>query len=125
MKRLVAIVCLSLSFLVAFSQATTRRFPASINNPSINLTAPFISLDGSTLLFTSDYADDGTLVYYSQRDAGDWKAPVELPKQFNAKTNFGKGYTLSSDGKTLYLTSIKSGGVGGYDMWSCDIRGGE
>ena len=125
MKRLVAIVCFSLFFLTAFSQATTRRFPASINNPSINLTAPFISLDGSTLLFTSDYTDDGTLVFFSQRDAGDWKAPVELAKHFNAKTNFAKGYTLSADGKTIYLTSIKSGGVGGYDMWYGDIRGGE
>ncbi|HEU5290597.1 MAG TPA: hypothetical protein VFU05_08155 [Cyclobacteriaceae bacterium] len=125
MKRLVAIVCFSFFILQAYSQATTRRFPASINNSSINITAPFISLDGSTLLFTSDYADDGTLVYFSQRDAGDWKVPVELPKQFNAKTNFSKGYTLSADGKILYLSSIKSGGVGGYDMWSCDIRGGE
>jgi hypothetical protein len=125
MKHLVAIVCSLFFFLTGFSQATTRRFPASINNPSINITAPFISLDGSTLLFTSDYADDGTLIYLSQRDAGDWKAPVELPKLYNAKTNFSKGYTLSADGKTLYLTSIKSGGVGGYDMWAGDIRGGE
>src|SRR5688572_14964419 len=98
MKHLVAIVCSLFLFLTAFSQATTRRFPASINNPSINITAPFISLDGSTLLFTSDYADDGTLIYVSQRDAGDWKAPVELPKLYNAKTNFSKGYTLSADG---------------------------
>jgi len=87
------------------------------------VTAPFISLDGSTLLFTSDYADDGTLVYFSQRGAGDWKPPIELPKQFNAKGNFLNGYTLNADGKTLYLTSIKSGGVGGYDMWSSDLKG--
>lgn len=122
MKRPIAIVCLSLFFLTAFSQATTRRFSASINIPSINITAPFISLDGTTLLFTSDYGEE-TLVNFSQRDAGDWKPAVELSKQFNAKLNFSKGYTLSADGKTLYITSFKTGGVGGFDMWASDLKG--
>jgi hypothetical protein len=122
MKRLVAIVCCSISVLAAFAQATTRRFPASINNPSINITAPFISADGSTLLFMSDYGEE-TLLNISQRDAGDWKPPLELPKAFNAKLNFFRGYTLSADGKTIYVTSYKSGGVGGYDMWASDLKG--
>jgi dipeptidyl aminopeptidase/acylaminoacyl peptidase len=34
-----------------------------------------------------------------------------------------KAYTLSPDGKTLYMTSIKSGGVGGYDIWASDLKG--
>ncbi len=123
MKRLFAIVCLSQIFLSAFSQAKIRKLPPSINNPSINVFAPFISLDGGSLLFTSDYADDGTLLYFSKRENADWKAPVELPRHLNGRVNFLKGYSLSPDGKTLYLTSIKSGGVGGYDLWASDLKG--
>ncbi len=123
MNRAAVIVCFLLLSHVVFSQAKIRRLPNSINNPGINVFAPFISLDGSAILFTSDYADDGTLVYYSQREAGDWKAPVELPAALNSKLSFMKGYSLSADGKTLYITSAKSGGVGGYDIWSSDLSG--
>ena len=123
MKRLLAIVCLLLFFLTAYSQAKIRKLPVSINNPSINIFAPFISLDGTALLFTSDYADTGTLIYFSQRETGDWKSPVELPKHLNSRSGFLKGYSLSPDGKTIYLTSVKSGGVGGYDIWSSDLKG--
>ncbi len=123
MKRLLAIVCFSQIFLTAFSQAKIRKLPTSINNPTMNVSAPFISLDGLTILFTSDYADDGTLVYFSQRENADWKTPVELPKLLNSRTNFAKGYSLSANGKILYISSIKSGGVGGYDLWASELTG--
>lgn len=89
----------------------------------MNVFAPFISLDGSSILFTSDYADEGTLIYFSQRESGDWKMPVDLPRHLNTRLNFSKGYSLSPDGKTVYLTSNKSGGVGGFDMWASDLKG--
>jgi hypothetical protein len=76
------------------------------------------------ILFTSDYAALDPLVYYSLREPGDWKEPVELPKHLNTKLNFLKGYTLSPDGKMIYISSIKSGGVGGYDMWSSEFKNG-
>jgi hypothetical protein len=119
-------VCVSLLFTITTSlaQPQQRKVSTTINNPAINVFAPFISLDGSTLLYTSDYADLDPLVYYSQRGAGDWKDPVELPKFISSKLNFLKGYTLSPDGKTIYVTSIKSGGVGGYDLWSSEFKSG-
>lgn len=124
MNRPGVIVCLLLIGQTAFSQSKIRRLPNSINNPGINIFAPFISLDGSSILFTSDYADDnGTLVYYSQRESGDWRTPVELPKHLNTRLNLLKGYSLSPDGKTLYITSAKSGGVGGFDIWASDLTG--
>jgi hypothetical protein len=116
--------CMFLIFLSGYTQPKTRRFPNSINNPLINVYAPFISLDGSMILFTSDYASLDPLVYYSLREPGDWKQPVELPKHLNTKLNFLKGYTLSPDGKTVYISSIKSAGVGGYDIWSSDFKNG-
>lgn len=122
--KLVVTISLALISIMSFSQAKIRKLSTSINNPSINVFAPYISLDGSTLLFTSDYADDGTLIYFSQREAGDWKQPVELPKHLNARLNLLKNYTLSADGKTVYITSVKSGGVGGFDMWSSEFSKG-
>ncbi len=125
MNRLSVIVCLLLISQTAFSQAKIRRLPNSINNPAINVFAPFISLDGVSILFTSDFvSDEGALVYYSQREDGDWKQPVELPKHLNTKLNLQKGYSLSPIGKTLYITSAKSGGVGGFDIWSSNLTGG-
>jgi hypothetical protein len=124
MNRLSVIVCLLLISQTAFSQTKIRKLSSSINNPGINVFAPFVSLDGSSILFTSDYADDtGMLVYFSQREDGDWRQPVELPKHLNSRLNLVKGYSLSANGKTLYITSAKSGGVGGFDIWASERTG--
>jgi Tol biopolymer transport system component len=56
-------------------------------------------------------------MYFSQRARGDWTKPVELPKHINTKLNLVKSYTLSPDGGTIYLTSIRGNGVGRYDIW--------
>lgn len=122
MTRPLAIVCLIAISHLAFSQAKVRKLSTTINHPSMNIFAPFVSLDGSSLLFMSDYGNEMKL-FYSQREAGDWKTPVELPRQLNMPLNFTNGYSLSADGKTIYFTSNKSGGVGGYDMWACDLKG--
>jgi len=123
MKRIITLTVFTVIAVGAFSQAKTRRFPSSINNPSINIFAPFISLDGSVILFTSDYSDEGPIIYVSQRSQADWTPPVALPRSLNTKLNMQKSYTLSPDGKTLYLTSFKSGGVGGYDIWFSTLKG--
>jgi hypothetical protein len=117
--KLVMLGLLFTCCFTALSQAPIRKLPQSINRPNVNVTAPFISLDGNTLVFTLDYAGDNEpLVHYTQKDDANWKAPKALPKHVNGNLNFGGGYTLSADGSTLYLTSIKSGGVGGFDIWA-------
>lgn len=117
MRRL-AIVFSMFGILCAKGQAPMRKLPPVINHPSINVSAPFISADGNTLLYLSDYAEDGVLtIYYTQRTGAEWKDPIALPKHINTRLNFIRGYALSADGKNLYITSIKSGGVGGYDIW--------
>ena len=123
MRSLLCLYFLLILFTVA-AQPQTRRFPNSINNPSINVYAPFISLDGSMILFTSDFASLDPLVYYSLREPGDWKQPLELPKHLNSKLNYLKGYTLSPDGNTIYVSSVKSNGVGGYDIWYSEFKNG-
>jgi hypothetical protein len=76
------------------------------------------------MAFVSDYAEDNVLtIFYTQRESGDWKEPVALPRHINNRLNFARGFTLSPDGKTIYITSAKSGGVGGYDLWGGSIQG--
>src|SRR5688572_4860026 len=92
-----------------YAQAQIRKLPPNINHPTINVSAPFTNLDGNALLFLSDYAeDDKTVMYFSTRiDGVNWKDPVMLPKAINNGLNFLKAYTLSPDGKTIYLTNSR------------------
>jgi outer membrane protein OmpA-like peptidoglycan-associated protein len=107
------------------AQAQLRKLPANINHPTINVSGPFINLDGNSLIFLSDYADDDKIVmYFSTRiDGVNWKDPVMLPKTINNGLNFLKGYTLSPDGKTIYLTNSRSNGLGGFDIYKVEQRG--
>ncbi|GIV37635.1 MAG: hypothetical protein KatS3mg032_2014 [Cyclobacteriaceae bacterium] len=117
MNRIAIVFCI-LSALPAAAQAPVRKLPPIINHPSINVSAPYISADGNTLVYLSDYSEGGVLtVYFTQRTAGQWKQPVALPRHINTRLNFIRGYALSADGNTLFITSAKSGGVGGYDIW--------
>ncbi|MDL5048531.1 hypothetical protein QQ054_21185 [Oscillatoria amoena NRMC-F 0135] len=123
MKTLYSIVFGMLLLNLAYAQAKVRKLPMTINHPSINVSAPFISTDGSTLVYISDYAESNQLtIYYTQRQGGDWKEPVAMPKHINNRLNYQRGYALSPDGKTIYITSIKSGGVGGYDIWQGNLK---
>jgi hypothetical protein len=124
------ILLLFLSVLIGLpqqlnAQAQTRKLPANINHPTINVSVPFINLDGNTLLFLSDYADDDkTVIYYSTRaDGVNWKDPIMMPKVINNGLNFLKGYTLSPDGKTIYLTNSRSNGLGGFDIYKAEQKG--
>ena len=112
---------LSLLTFFALSQAPVRKLPQIINRPTLNITAPFISLDGNTLLFTSDYIVDEPSIYFSQREQANWKEPKMLPKHINNKLNFSQGYTLSADGQLIYITTNRSGGVGGFDIWAGNL----
>lgn len=123
MNRCLAIVSGFLLTLPCFSQAKIRKLPMTINHPAINVSAPFISFDGGTLIYISDYAEANQLtIFYTQRQGGDWKEPVAMPKHINNRLNYMRGYALSADGKTIYITSIKSGGVGGYDIWQGNLK---
>jgi len=107
----------------AFSQQQVRKLPSVINHPSLNLYAPYISSDGNALLFISDNGQDGAfIISYTTREA-DWSAPAELPKHLNNRLNFMRGYALSADGKKLFVTSAQSPVIGGYDLFSADLKG--
>jgi len=49
-----------------------------------------------------------------------WGPPVNLGPNVNSSANDG-GASISADGLTLYFSSNRSGGFGGYDLW-CTTR---
>ena len=125
MKKILSLLTYGLILHAGFviGQPKIRKLPAVINHPSINVSAPFMSVDGSGLVYVSDYAQDLTLtIFYTYRERGNWSDPKPLPKNL-AKLNFLYGATLSADGKTIYLSSFKSPGAGGYDIWMSESRG--
>ncbi len=108
----------------ATAQAKTRKLSSSINHPSINLYAPYISADGNAMLFLTDNTEDAILTpFYTFRDATDWKAPQIFPKTLHSRINFLTGYAISADGKRIYVTTQKGPGVGGFDICYADWKG--
>lgn len=108
-----------------FGQAKLRKLPITINHPAINVSAPYISFDGNSLIFVSDNNDENqlTLFYTTKKDAVNWKDPVIMPKTVNNRLTFLGGFALSADGKSMYLSSLKSGGLGGFDILVSHLRG--
>lgn len=114
--------CIITTSLIA--QPKTRKFSTSINHPSINLYAPYLSADGTAIVFISDNAEDNALTpYYSFKENADWKEPKVLPKNIYSRSNFLNGYSLSADGKKMFLSSNKSPGLGGFDLWFSEWKG--
>jgi hypothetical protein len=103
----------------SFGQAKIRKLPTNINQPSINLYAPALSGDGESLIYLSDYTDDGhhSMYYATKKSVSSWNDPVEVTKLLNRPTmNYRGGYCLSFDGDVLMYTSRKSG-LGGFELW--------
>jgi hypothetical protein len=83
-----------------------------------------MSFDGNALLYVSTAGQDGALIMqYSSRTQADWSDPVDVPKILNTRLNFLKGYALSADGKRMYLTCAKSPVIGGYDIFTSELKG--
>jgi WD40-like Beta Propeller Repeat len=112
-----------LSIESVFSQPKQRKLGPALNSPSFNYQAPYVSLDGNTLLFTYDYTEDGQpAAFVSLRTGVDWKEPIAIPKKITAQS-FSKAGTLSPDGRTVYLTSARGGSLGGFDIWMSNFNG--
>jgi hypothetical protein len=83
-----------------------------------------ISADGNVMTFVSDNAEDNVLTpFFSVRENNDWIEPFVAPKNIFSRSNFLHGFGLSADGKKLYLSTLKTPGVGGYDLWTADMKG--
>ena len=78
-----------------------------------------ISGDGKTLVFTGCGRAGGVGncdLYISHRRGQQWTAPRNLGLLVNSKS-WDSQPSLSADGRTLYFSSQRGGGLGGYDIY--------
>jgi len=89
-------------------------------NTSGNEGASSISADGNMMVYTSCACADGVQkccdIYITYKSGDSWTTPIKLPPPVNTDA-WESQPSLSSDGRTLYFSSNRKGGHGGYDIW--------
>jgi tetratricopeptide (TPR) repeat protein len=100
-----------------------RWLPARNISLDFNSTNPllpvYLTKDGNTL-YLSRNDQDIFNIYVSRFDNGVWGAPEKLGNNINSNSN--ETYAcVSDDGLTLYFTSNRAGGLGGYDIYKSVI----
>ncbi|MDH5719931.1 MAG: OmpA family protein [Spirochaetia bacterium] len=94
--------------------------PVTGINTHFNDRMPSISLDGKLLYFSSDrpggFGKDDLWVSEYDNKTKRWKNPVNLGLKINGPAS-EISPTIHTDGITLYYSSNKKGGVGGFDIY--------
>ncbi|MFN6946747.1 MAG: OmpA family protein [Cytophagaceae bacterium] len=96
--------------------------PVSISpfiNSKLNEGACTMSADGRILVFSSCYRQDGfgsCDLYISYRSGDQWSKPMNMGPAVNS-ASWDSEPTLSADGRTVYFTSDRPGGLGAEDIW--------
>ena len=101
---------------------TPQNLGAPINTQGTEM-APFLHPDGRTLYFSSDkhIGMGGFDLFMSRRgDDGQWKEPVNLGFPINT-TGDEINFFVAADGKTAFISSQRSGGNGGYDIYTFEL----
>jgi len=125
--KTILLIALSFTCVTLHAQDKMRKLPPNINRASIDLWAPYISGDGKTILFLSNYTDDGhhAMRWSTKKTISTWNDVMDVNKLINRPTlNFRGGYSLNFDGSMMYFTSAKAG-IGGFDIWSSARRGND
>lgn len=82
-----------------------------------------LSADGRRMYYS--YCNGPCKIYYADLgDDGKWSKPQALPSVINTPYVSTKQPSISPDGQTLYFTSNRVGGFGGYDLWVAHYRNG-
>jgi len=95
----------------------------AINSPA-NEGAATISGDGRSLVFTSCSRPGGQGdcdLYISFRTGNDWSKPTNMGSTVNSKA-WDSQPSLSADGRILYFSSTRGGGVGKEDIWVTQLN---
>lgn len=78
------------------------------------------SQDGKHLILSlsESSSDDNQDIYVSHlKEDGSWSRPVNLGNEINGSDTDDHSPFLASDGKTLYYSTDKEGGLGSNDIW--------
>ncbi len=94
-------------------------------NSASNEGAQTLSSDGNWMFFTACGRLDskGSCdIYFSYRTSTGWSSPKNIGSPVN--TPYWESQpSFSSDGRTLYFSSSRQGGIGGNDIWRATIFG--
>ncbi len=100
-------------------------------NTIMNEGAPTLSADGQILIFTACdmYGEYGPGrkgygscdIFYSKKNGENWSKPLNMGQPINS-SKWESQPSFSSDGKSLYFTSSRNGGLGEADIWMSQIK---
>ena len=96
----------------------------NINTKQYNEGAQSISPDGKYLFFTGCNRPDGLGscdIYVSHKNGKTWDPPFNLGNTVNS-SYWDSQPAISPDGNTLYFSSNRPGGLGGYDLWKSTLK---
>jgi outer membrane protein OmpA-like peptidoglycan-associated protein len=102
--------------------------PQSISaqiNSSYNEGTCSVTADGNFLIFTSCDAPDsqGSCDLYSaEKLGGEWQEPKNMGTKINS-SSWDSQPSLSADGRLLFFSSDRRGGLGGNDIWYAARKG--
>lgn len=96
----------------------------NINTKEYNEGAQSISPDGKYLFFTGCNRPEGSGscdIYVSHKNGRKWDPPFNLGTTVNSRY-WDSQPAISPDGNTLYFSSNRPGGLGGYDLWKSVLK---
>jgi outer membrane biosynthesis protein TonB len=99
--------------------------PVIALNTKGNDAAIAISPDGSQLFsFLSTNENEGD-IQVSSFDGKNFSPPTPLNPNVNTPEYWEGSCSISADGKFLYISSERPGGLGGRDIWACELIDGD
>ncbi len=102
---------------------TQAKYLSDTINTDFNEGAQCISQDGKYLFFTGCNRPDGLGrcdIYIANKEGKRWSDPFNIGMPVNTEA-WESQPSLSANGRTLYFSSNRSGGMGGYDIWKSDL----
>ncbi len=93
-------------------------------SPNINIrfndAAASVSPDGKTLVLYYEYG--GGDIYISKLQGNEWSKPLPLNQNINTPAFWETSAFVSSDGRQLYFTSNRPGGLGNLDIYVSEME---
>jgi len=80
--------------------------------------------DGNTFIWLQGNGSANNIVIADKNPDGTWAAPVDLGSAINDNSVIQDNPHITPDGKALWFTSSRAGGIGGKDIWFSGNSGG-